>query len=241
MLGTVLWVREGREARDRAGRSWRSVAAEAWGTDILREHSFVWLVCSRLFFLMGVAIISSMSVWYLGRSLGLTDSEKGMWVPLTSVVIGVAILITAYPAAKLSDRFGRKAVIYVACALGTIGMSMLVVATSVAVAEVGITVIAIGAGAFLAVDWALMTDIIPKAASGRYMGMSNVATASAGAFALIIGGPLVDIVGGPQESGAGPRAAVALGAVLFVIAALLLRPVDQRRREDAEGLVAVPA
>ena len=28
----------------------------------------------------------------------------------------------------------------------------------------------------LAVDWALMTDIIPKAATGRYMGLSNVAT-----------------------------------------------------------------
>ncbi len=45
---------------------------------------------------------------------------------------------------------------------------------------VGALLYGISAGIFLAVDWALMTDIIPKASSGRYMGLSNVATASAG-------------------------------------------------------------
>ncbi len=227
-------------ARDRAGRGWVSIAAEAWGTDILRERSFVWLVASRLFFLMGVAIIYNLNVLYLERSLGLSDADKAFWVPVTSVIIGIAIIVTSLPAAKLSDRIGRKAVIYGACALGAVGMSILALAPSVPIAEVGILCVAIGAGAFLAVDWALMTDIIPKASSGRYMGMSNVATASAGAFALIIGGPLIDIVGGKQETGAGPRAAITVGVLLFVIAAALLRPVDQRRRDDADDLVAIP-
>jgi len=240
MLGTVLWVREGRKARDREGRGWASVAAEAWGTDILKERSYVWLVASRLFFLTGVSMISGLSVLYLGRSMGLTDDEKGVWVKITAVIIAIAIVITSLPAAKLSDRIGRKAVIYGACVLGAVGMAILTVAPTLGVAEVGILCVGIGAGAFLAVDWALMTDIIPKAASGRYMGMSNVATASAGAFALIIGGPLIDIVGGVDETGAGPRAALMVGVVLFVIAAALLRPVDERRREDADDLVVAP-
>ncbi len=129
--------------------------------------------------------------------------------------------------------------------MGAAGMSILTIAPTVSVAEIGILLVAVGAGAFLAVDWALMTDIIPKASSGRYMGMSNVATASAGAFALIIGGPLIDIVGGVEETGEGPRAAVLVGAVFFVVAAFLLRPVDARRREDELepiiGLVGEPA
>jgi MFS family permease len=237
MLGTVLFVREGRQARDRAGRSWPSIAAEAWGTDIFKEHSFLWLVASRLLFLTGVALIYNLNVLYLERSLELTDSEKGIWIPVTSVVIGLAIIITAYPAAKLSDRFGRKPVIYAACGLGAIGMATLTLSPTVYVAEIGILCVAVGAGAFLAVDWALMTDIIPKASSGRYMGMSNVATASAGALALVIGGPIIDIVGGVNETGAGPRSAVAVGAVLFVLAAFLLRPVDARRREEDSELV----
>jgi MFS family permease len=73
-----------------------------------------------------------------------------------------------------------------------------------------------------------MTDIIPKASSGRYMGLSNVATASSGVLAIAIGGTLMDLVGG----GAGPRAALWLAVALFGVGALLLRPVDERRRED---------
>jgi MFS-type transporter involved in bile tolerance (Atg22 family) len=225
-LGTLKWVQEGRAPRDRAGRSWVQIAGEAWGTDILRERSFVWLVASRLLFLMGVGTIYNLNVLYLDRSLGLTDAEKGFWVPLTSVVIGLAILVSTIPAARLSERIGRKRVIYGSCALGGLGMALLTVAPGVLVAEVGILLVAVGAGAFLAVDWALMTDIIPKAASGRYMGMSNVATASSGALALVVGGTILDTVA------AGPRAAMAVGIGFYLLAALLLRPVDERRRED---------
>ena len=241
MVGTVVWVREGRVAKDRAGRSWPSVAAEAWGTDILRERSYVWLVASRLFFLTGVSMITALSLLYLQRAMTLSDTGSAPWVTISALLVAFSIVITAWPAARLSDRVGRKAVIYGACGFGAAGMGILTIAPSLPVAELGIVAVGIGAGAFLSVDWALMTDIIPKASSGRYMGMSNVATASAGAFALILGGPVIDIVGGAEESGAGPRAAVAIGMALFVIAALLLRRVDERRRDDADDLVTMPA
>src|SRR5215204_398776 len=57
MLSVVFRVREGPPAKSRGGRPWRSIAAEAWGTDILREHSFIWLVASRLAILMGGAML----------------------------------------------------------------------------------------------------------------------------------------------------------------------------------------
>jgi MFS family permease len=99
----------------------------------------------------------------------------------------------------------------------------------------GVAIYGVSAGIFLAVDWALMTDIIPKASSGRYMGLSNVATASSGVLAVAIGGTLMDLVGGPTQSGSGPRAALVLAVVLFGVGALLLRPVNERRREDLPG------
>jgi MFS family permease len=188
---------------------------------------------------MGVSVIYNLNVIYLERSIALTPVEQKFWIPVTSVVIGLSILASTIPAAKLSDRFGRKPIIYTACVMGAIGMTSLALAPGVFLAEVGILLVAVGAGSFLAVDWALMTDIIPKASSGRFMGMSNVATASAGALALVVGGPIVDVIGGPAETGAGPRAAVAVGIGLFVVAAILLRPVDERRREDLP--VALPA
>jgi Na+/melibiose symporter-like transporter len=228
-IGTILWVREGRAPKDREGRSWRSIAGEAWGTDILAHRSYVYLVASRLFVLSGVSVIYNLAVLYMTKSLTLSNDEKAIWVPLTSVAVGGMVLITAIPAARLSNRIGKKAVIWLACASGALGMSILVVAPTVLVAELGVLLVGLGAGAFLAVDWALMSDIVPKASSGRYMGMSNVATASAGAVALIVGGPLIDLIGG----GAGPRAAMVAGVLFFVVGAVLLRPVDERRTEDA--------
>jgi Na+/melibiose symporter-like transporter len=228
-FGTILWVREGRAPRDRAGRTWRAIAGEAWGTDILRQRSYVFLVASRLFVLSGVSVIYNLAVLYMQRSLSLTNDEKLIWVPITGVAVGAMVLLTAIPAARLSNRIGKKSVISLACLSGGAGMAILVVAPTVVVAELGVLLVGLGAGAFLAVDWALMSDIVPKASSGRYMGMSNVATASAGAVALIVGGPLIDLVGG----GAGPRAAMVAGLVFFVVGALLLRPVEERPTEDA--------
>ena len=83
-----------------------------------------------------------------------------------------------------------------------------------------------------------MTDIIPKASSGRYMGISNVATATNGVVAGFIGGFIID---GFQRAGTpetGPRVAFLVAPIFFAIGALLLHPVDARRR-DGDAPVAV--
>jgi MFS family permease len=87
------------------------------------------------------------------------------------------------------------------------------------------------------VDWALMSDIVPKASTGRYMGISNVATASAGTVALALGGAAVmDTVNHWLGYGAGPRAALLLGVGFYLLGALLLVPVVERRREPEAAL-----
>jgi MFS family permease len=235
MLSVVIRVREGPTAKSREGRPWRSIAAEAWGSDILKEHSFLWLVASRLAILMAGSVLTSLAIFYLARSMRLDEQTTGLVeIPLVALV-AVGTVASVIPAARLSDRVGRKRVIWISCALGAIGLSIVAAAPILPIAFVGALLYGVSAGTFLAVDWALMTDIIPKAASGRYMGLSNVATASAGVLALAVGGTIMDLVGG----GDGPRAALWMAVGLFGLGALLLRPVDERRREDFPP--AVPA
>jgi MFS family permease len=95
----------------------------------------------------------------------------------------------------------------------------------------------VAAGTFLAVDWALMTDIIPKAESGRYMGISNVVTGSAGAIASAIGLILVDVGNAALGVGGGPRLAFAVATSYYALGSLLLTRVDERRREDVPAAV----
>lgn len=235
MLSVVVRVREGPPPKSRGGRSWRVIAAEAWSTDILGERSFLWLVASRLVILMGGSVLVQLATFYLARSMGLNQTDTGLvLIPLTGLV-ALGTVISVVPAARISDRVGRKVVIWVSCAIGAVGLGIVAAAPILAIAFVGALLYGISAGVFLAVDWALMTDIIPKASSGRYMGLSNVATASAGVLAVAIGGTLMDLVGGP----AGPRAALWMAVGLFGFGAMLLRPVDERRRED-QPAAAVP-
>ena len=59
-----------------------------------------------------------------------------------------------------------------------------------------------------------------------------MATASAGTVALALGGAAVmDTVNHALGYGAGPRAALGFGVVCYILGALLLMPVVERRRE----------
>jgi len=233
MFGTVRWVREGRSARPREGKSWVAIAREAWATDVLRERDYVWLVGSRFFFLTGAGMLINTQVFYLERSLGLEGDEKAFWIGVSTVVFGLTALVVTVPSARISDRVGRKPVIWSACLMGGLGLGLVAIAPGIPLVLPGVTLLAAAAGIFLAVDWAFMTDIIPKIAAGRYMGLSNVATASATAVAPALGGAVISLTTVLFGLAAGPRFAEASGIVLFAVAALLLRPVHDRAHERA--------
>jgi MFS family permease len=227
---TVITVDEGRVAPSREGRSWLQIATGAWGLDILKERSFVWLLGSRLFVLMATVTLTDFMLFYMSRSIGLSDSEIGIWINVATGLIALTTALTTFPAARLSDRLGRKTLVYFTCALGSVGMLGVALAPNILVSVLFVIPVGIAAGAFLAVDWALMTDIVPKATSGRYMGISNVVTGAAGPIAVAIGGIAMDRVGASDFS-LGPRIAFLFALVYYALGALLLRPVDERRRE----------
>jgi MFS family permease len=241
MAAVVLRVSPGQPPKQRDRRSWLSVAGETWGTDILRERSYVWLLTSRFFFLMAGAMLVNFVITYLKQSHALDEAaaNSANLVLLVLVVLGNVVAIV--PSARISDRIGRKPVIYASCAIGFIGVAMAALAPIVPVAIAGATLFGAAAGTFLAVDWALMTDIIPRASSGRYMGLSNVATTASTLFAVASGGLVIDLVNALAGQGAGPRAAYLLGAAYYVVAAITLRPVAEPDRRARRSEPAVPA
>jgi MFS family permease len=232
MIAVVARVGEGQPPKPREGKSWSTIAREVWGTDILQERSYVWLLVSRFFFLMGGAILVNLILTYLKQTHLMGEAEANTTNIVMLVTIVLANVLAIVPSAKVSDRIGRKPVIYASCAIGFTGIVLAAIAPAVPLAIVGGALFGASAGTFLAVDWALMTDIIPKASSGRYMGLSNVATTSSTVIAVATGGLLLDAVNLGFGLGAGPRAAFLLGAVYYVIAALTLRPVVEPPRSE---------
>jgi MFS family permease len=230
MAAVVARVGEGQPPKPRNGKSWGAIVREVWGTDVLKERSYVWLLTSRFFFLMGGAVLVNLILTYLKQTHGLGEDAANSTNLVMLVTIVLANVLAIIPSARLSDRIGRKPVIYASCAIGFVGVTLAALAPAVPLAIVGGALFGASAGTFLAVDWALMTDIIPKASSGRYMGLSNVATTSSTVIAVATAGLLLDVVNIEFGLGLGPRAAFLLGATYYVIAALTLRPVVEPPR-----------
>jgi MFS family permease len=148
----------------------------------------------------------------------------------------VMTAIAAIPGARISDRVGRKPVIWAAAVTGGIGLLGVALAPNPTFAIASFVPFGIGMGAFLSVDWALMTDVIPKHTSGRYMGILNAGTAMAEPLFLIVAGPLVlDLVGRALGESIGARSTMLVAVLFLVGAGLALFRVDARRREWGEA------
>ena len=238
MIVLVRSVHEGTAAPPRPG-TWWQIARSAWGADVLRERNVLWLLLVRLLFLGAIAS-TSYGLSYFGRTHGLDSDAASGTLLVGTVIVGVATAAAAVPGGRLSDRFGRKPMIYVACVVAAIGMVGVALAPTPEWAVAAYLPFGLGAGIFLSVDWALMTDVIPKETTGRYMGILNAGTAAAGPVYLIVAGPTLDAFS-RIELGLGPRAAMMVAAAFLLLAGAALTRVDPRRRELEADLFPAPA
>jgi MFS family permease len=230
MIILVATVHEG-TAGPRRTTSWLGVARSAWGTDILRQSSVLWLLLVRLLFL-GAYAATSLALPYFQRAHGMSEADASTTVFVGTAIVGVTTALAALPGARISDRVGRKPVIWVAALIAAVGLAGVGLAPSPTLAIACFVPFGIGMGAFLSVDWALMTDVIPKHTSGRYMGILNAGTAMAEPVFLVVAGPLaLDLVGRALGLEMGARATMFVAVAFLGFAALALLRVDARRRE----------
>jgi predicted MFS family arabinose efflux permease len=235
MVVLVLSVNEGTDAPRRT-RSWLGVARSAWATDILRESSVLWLLLVRLLFL-GAYAATSLALPYFQRAHGMSEAEASTTVFIGTGIVGVMTALSAIPGARISDRVGRRPVIWAAAVLAGIGLLGVALAPDPTIAIASFVPFGMGMGAFLSVDWALMTDVIPKHTSGRYMGILNAGTAMAEPVFLIVAGPLaLDLIGRLLGADMGARATMLVAVLFLVGAGLALTRVDARRRERDESM-----
>ena len=174
---------------------WLSVRISI-GEDMKRYPSYVWWVVNRLAFLVGANNLSGFILYYLQERFPEMSGAKAAGpASLAMMVVGVLILLTAVPSGYLSDRFGKKRLTLLAAMVATVGTGIVVMIPSMVAVNIGAAIVGIGIGLFYASNWALGTSVVPREEAGRYMGLSNLAGAGAGAIGAYIGGPLADYAG----------------------------------------------
>jgi Na+/melibiose symporter-like transporter len=221
-VATFVLVREGTPPRPRDGRSWFAIAREAWGMDVLRERNFLFMSGTRLFFLMGTAAFVNLSLYYVRDTLGQGGEDLQFWINVGVGCFLVGTAMATIPGAWLADRVGRRNVIWGAALVTALGIFLTARAGGTLEAVPGLVLMGVGNGAYLAVDWALMTSVIPHAASGRYMGLANIANSISGPLAVAIAGVVLDSVTKSAGLEPAPRFAIATGILFLVLASLML-------------------
>ena len=187
---------------------------------------FLWLV-SRLLILIGVNLARNYILYFLADVLHLPNAatEAGNLL----AILGVAVAIVVYPSGALSDRFGRKSLIVLSGALGVIGSLVLMTATTMPIVIVAGTIIGVSIGIFLTVNWAWGADLIPSNAGGRFLGISNIATAGAGIVAGI-GGGMLDFFNA-QSPNLGYTALYLTAAICYALGTLIVIGVKDTQRK----------
>lgn len=219
-------VPDRRITRERSGSAARSVFL-SFAIDARRYRDFAWLMVSRLFFLMAPVGVSTFALNFILFTFHYSDAQASLYSSILLAVVVTFAAVMAMAAGFLAQRLGKKRMVATACVIGAIGSTLLIFAPSLPWILAFGVILGISLGVFLSVDWAFMTDLIPKAEAGRYMGVSNIATASAGLIARPILGPIIDAFNNNRTSTVGYRIMFGIVTGFYAIAFLTLRPVRE--------------
>lgn len=144
-----------------------------------RNPDFAWAFASRLLFICAYAFLTTYQAFYLLEQVGTAASEVPRQVFLATSVQSVVLVVASLTAGRLSDRTGRRKAFVVVAAL-TYGAALFVVAASDTFTGflVGMAISGLGFGTYMAVDLALVADVLPDPAdTARDMGVFNIANA----------------------------------------------------------------
>lgn len=209
---------------------WASVRISI-GQAARSNPSFTWWVVNRLAFLVGTTNLSGFAVYFLQGRLGYAEEQAAGPASQLMMVVGVFILLSALPSGWLADRIGHKRVVALSGLLATAGTVILLVSPSLTPIYIGGCVVGIAAGFFFTANWALGTELVPKEEAGRYLGISNLAGAGAGAVGAYIGGPIADHITAyvPNVPGLGYVLLFAIYGALFLISVIVLAKIKTPR------------
>jgi MFS family permease len=163
--------------------------------------------------------VQAFAQYYIRDTLGVADP-----VALTGdlmAVIAVSLTAFAFGSGWLCDRFGRKPLHVVSSILVAGGSLLMIAAHSPGAVLLCGSIIGSGAGMFITSNWALATDLAPKAEAGKFLGLTNLATAGAGAFSRLTG-PLLDGLNNWQPGRFLGYTALFLGSAVFALLMLVV-------------------
>ena len=224
LAGVVLYLFRNNDvplpARNRPPLSLAGFIRGFWVSPV-RYPDFAWAWLTRLLVNIGNHMVTLYLLFFLEDAVHVKESQgiaPEFGVLVLTGLYAVMVVITSVVGGRLSDRMGkRKPLVIISSVVIAAASLILAAAPTWPGALIGASVLGIGFGCYLAVDFALNTQVLPTALSrGKDLGVLNIANSLPQVLAPVIAFPFVALWGGYVSLYVAAAGIGLLGAVFVV-------------------------
>jgi MFS family permease len=142
---------------------------------------------------------------------------------LAALTVSMVILILA--SGWMTDKYGARRILTLGTLISAGGMLLMLFAADMRGLIIFGSVLGAGLGLFLTSNWALANSLAPQAEAGKYLGLTNLATAGAAALSRLEG-PVLDWLNAASPGAwIGYRGLFIFGAICMLLSLLFLRKI----------------
>jgi MFS family permease len=244
MLSTVLTVKEPEPP---------TTTPFQWGAflrgllDPFKSRDFSWVFWTRFLVVLGTYTVQGFILFYMKDvvaggaqqynytffGLKLADNPAAA-TSFFIVALLLGAILSSLVAGSLSDRYGRKLMVYISGGLQALVVLVYILSGNFATAVLMGIVFGLGYGAYQAVDWALASDVLPSQEDyAKDMGVWHIAQTLPQSIAAPIAGVLLDnfqrIGKASGQPTLGYTVIFAVAFVYFLLGTVLVRQVKGAR------------
>lgn len=142
-----------------------------------RHPDFAWAFVGRFTFVLAYAFLTTYQTYFLLDKIGSADADVPHQVFLGTVAQSVVVIAASLIGGRLSDRTNRRKPFVVTASIAY-GLALfgLAAATTLNGYLIGMAVSGLGFGLYMAVDLALVADVLPdQASAAKDLGVLNIA------------------------------------------------------------------
>jgi MFS family permease len=147
--------------------------------DPRRNSDFTWAFASRFLFVTAYALLVTYQAYFLLERIGSDEDDVPRQIFLSTLVHSTVVVVASLAGGRFSDRTGRRKA-FVLAAATAYGLALLWIAATTEFHGflVGMALAGLGFGVYVAVDLALVADVLPDGAStAKDLGVFNMAGA----------------------------------------------------------------
>jgi MFS family permease len=190
-----------------------------------KSPDFAWAFASRFMIVLAYAFLTTYQAYYLLNKIGSAEADVPHQIFLGTLAQSVVVVAASLIGGKLSDRTGRRKIfVFTASIVYGLAMFVVAIATNFNGFLVGMAIGGLGFGMYMAVDLALVVDVLPdKDNAAKDLGVLNIAGALPSSIAPGIAPAILAIGSGSYG------VLYAVAGVCAVIGAVAILPVKRVR------------